>query len=142
MRVGRRRCGQSRNSYQGYGVLSDHMFFISGCLLVLIIISCITLTVKAGEKKSTSGYDERYYDELETEYKEGIDQALREYGLANSGINLTKITSADGSRQYSLRIYNARLTRMESDEIAGIRECLCEISFTEVACGVTVSLGE
>lgn len=126
---------KTKKDLQGNG-----LFWAVSAGLLLVIISCITLTVQARERKSDFDYDEAFYDELEDEYKDEISQVLNECGLYHSGINLTKITQADGSRKYDLRIYHARLEHMNSDRMTELQERLCAVVFPESSCEVRILL--
>lgn len=119
----------------------NQVFIVLSVWLMVLIISCITMTVRAKEVKKTGGYDEVYYDALEEQYKQGIVDLLSEYGLRHSGINLTKMTFSDGCRQYQLRIYNGRFEHMGINTISEIQNRLYEISFPQESCDVEIILG-
>lgn len=108
--------------------------------LVLVIAACITLTVKGSEKQSAGGYDEAYYDSMEEAYQEEVAEVLAQYGVGTSGINLTKITEADGTRAYTLAIYNRNFDRMDEAKMGSLEKSLNEVVFPEEACEIVISL--
>lgn len=118
------------------------VFLVVTAILVLFIATCITLTVKGSENGYESGYNEEYYDLLEERYKEEVTDILEEYGLYRSGVNLTKITLGDGSREYTLVVYNGKLSGMESARLEALTSELCAVGFPDAACSVRVSLEE
>lgn len=118
------------------------VFLAITTMLVLFIATCITLTVKGSESNQKSGYNEEYYDLLEERYKEEVTNVLSGYGMGQSGVNLTKITVEDGSREYALVIYNGKFIQMDSDRLEQLKNELCSIAFPEASCNVCVSLRE
>lgn len=123
-------------------VRENVVFLVITTILVLFIATCITLTVKGSESNQKSGYNEEYYDLLEERYKEEVTNVLSGYGMGQSGVNLTKITMEDGSREYALVIYNGKFIQMDSDRLEQLKNELCSITFPEASCIVRVSLRE
>lgn len=124
-----------------FKVVRENICFLAvTAVLVLFIATCVTLTVKGSEGHGTSGYNEDYYDLLEENYKEQITEVLDAYGMGRSGVNLTKITLEDGSREYSLVIYNGKFLQMDSDRMQNLESALCSIAFPEESCAVCISL--
>ncbi len=124
-----------------FRVIRENMCFLAvTAVLVLFIAACVTLTVKGNEGHGTSGYNEDYYDLLEENYKEQIAEVLNEYGMGRSGVNLTKITLEDGSREYALMIYNSKFLQMDSDKMQNLESALCSVTFPQEACHISISL--
>ena len=120
----------------------NFVFLVVTAILVLFIATCLTLTVKGSESGYESGYNEEYYDLLEERYKEEVTDILEEYGLYRSGVNLTKITRGDGCREYTLVVYNGKLSGMEGGSLEALTSELCAVGFPDAACSVRVSLAE
>ncbi|MCM1539289.1 MAG: hypothetical protein NC254_12940 [bacterium] len=108
-------------------------------LLLLIGLFCVTLHVQGNEAYG-SGYDEAAYDELEKIYCEEVHGLLTDYGLYNSGMNLTKITQPDGVREYRLEVHHAGLARLEGTELEALREGLAILGFPDEKSTVCVRL--
>ena len=108
-------------------------------LLLLIVLFCITLHVKGSEAQG-SGYDEAAYDELERIYCTEVHGLLTDYGLHNSGMNLTKVTQSDGVREYSLEVHHAGIARLTGTEREALRKGLEILSFPDSRCTVCIRL--
>lgn len=121
-------------------IRENKLFLAVSAVLVLFIAACITLTVDGNEKNGAGGYDERYFDTLEAAYQEEISDVLEEYGVSRSGINLTKITSGDGTREYALTVYNQRFGHMDDDRRNSLKQALYSIPFPDAECSVAISL--
>ena len=118
----------------------NRLFLAVSTVLVLFIAACITLTVQGDEKHGAGGYDEAYFDVLEESYQDEIKEVLEEYGVSKSGMNLTKMTSEDGTREYTLAIYNRRFERMDDEKLCSLEQALGSVGFPEEACGVVIRL--
>ena len=118
----------------------NRLFLAVSTVLVLFIAACITLTVQGDEKHGAGGYDEAYFDTLEEAYQEEIEMILEEYGVGKSGINLTKMTSGDGTREYTLSIYNRRFERMDDSKLSSLEHALGSVTFPEETFGVVIRL--
>ena len=118
----------------------NRLFLAASTVLVLFIAACITLTVQGDEKHGAGGYDEAYFDVLEESYQDEIKEVLEEYGVSKSGMNLTKMTSEDGTREYTLAIYNRRFERMDDEKLCSLEQALGSVVFPEEACGVVIRL--
>lgn len=109
-------------------------------LLVLLIgLFCVTMHVQGSEAKG-SGYDEQAYDELEKIYYSEVHELLTDYGLHNSGMNLTKITRADGAREYRLEVHHKGIGHMTGTERESLQESLEIINFPDDRSTVCVRL--
>lgn len=108
-------------------------------LLLLIGLFCVTLHVQGNEEHG-SGYDESVYDELEREYCAEVRGMLTDYGLHNSGMNLTKITQPDGAREYRLEVHHAGIAQMTGTERESLLNGLEILSFPDKRSTVCVRL--
>lgn len=113
---------------------------IIGVIFGLIAAVCITLTVSGNERRNGFSYNEAYFDKLESAYQAEVRQVLADYGMGRSGINLTKITEADGTRSYRLVVCGSQVERMDEEQAGLVIETLCEISFPEQGCKVNIIL--
>lgn len=107
-----------------------------GSILLLftgIIIFCSTQTVQSREQGSQM-IEERYYDEWEAQYMAQMKQLLTKQGLTNSGITMTKIKEADGSRLYEVAIHHRRTGRMSTEQREALLTELAAISFPAQQC--------
>lgn len=102
-------------------------------VLVLVAAFFVTMTVK-----SQSGQDElmeqRYYDNLESNYIEQLEAVLERNGLSNSGINMTRVSDADGSRVYTVVIHNSYLGLMGTEKLAQVKQEVRAVPFDADAC--------
>lgn len=129
--AGRRRSAQRK---EGGGADALILF-----LLILIGLFCVTLHVQGNEAHG-SGYDEAAYDELEKVYCAEVHGMLMDYGLHNSGMNLTKITQPDGEREYRLEVYHAGIARLTGEERDSLQRGLEILSFPDERSTVCVRL--
>lgn len=113
-------------------------FAIATMFLMTLIVVMMALTVR-GEEKPEGAYAEGYYDRLETEYRQQVQGVLKENALYESGINLTKVTYADDTREYSLLIHNRRIAGLSDEEQELLMNQLEELIFPDGNCKVHVS---
>ncbi|MCI6631238.1 MAG: hypothetical protein MSH20_10600 [Lachnospiraceae bacterium] len=99
-------------------------------VFVLVATFFVTMTVK-----SQSNHDElmeqKYYDELESNYIEQVEAVLERNGLSNSGINMTRVSDADGSRVYTVVIHNSYFGRMETKKLTRVEQEVRAVSFAD-----------
>ena len=99
-------------------------------VFVLVATFFVTMTVK-----SQSNHDElmeqKYYDELESNYIEQVEAVLERNGLSNSGINMTRVSDADGSRVYTVVIHNSYFGRMETKKLTRVEQEVRAFSFAD-----------
>lgn len=94
-------------------------------LLISITVFCTTMTVM-GQEKSGRKTEEQEYRELERGYVKDIRGYLNEQGYENSGIALTKVLEADGSRSYTLQVHHRRIQGLTLQQKETLREELEE----------------
>lgn len=87
---------------------------------VTIFLILVTAFCCAGTVMSRTDLDQRemenYYREKEKELVSEARAFLSEGGFDNSGIMLTHIVEADGSRIYTLTIHHGEIDRMSGEE--------------------------
>ncbi len=106
--------------------------------VIVFIIGGISLTVKGRENVPEDSSE--YMDMLEDEYRTDIEGILSSEGIRNAGINLTKITHADGSRDYSLKIYHKAFG--EEETAYRIESAISAVIFPHENVNVGISLLE
>ncbi|MDE6421054.1 MAG: hypothetical protein K2K87_11070 [Lachnospiraceae bacterium] len=131
-----RRAGRHRNEQKKEGRGADALILL---LLLLIGLFCVTMCVQGNEAHG-SGYDEAAYDELEKVYCSEVHGLLMDYGLHNSGMNLTKITQPDGVREYRLEVHHAGIARLTGAERESLQEGLEILRFPDEKSTVIVRL--
>lgn len=135
-RRNRRAAGRRRNGQKREGLGADALILL---LLLLIGLFCVTMRVQGNEAHG-SGYDEAAYDELEKVYCTEVHGLLMDYGLNNSGMNLTKITQPDGVREYRLEVHHAGIARLTGTERESLQKGLEILSFPDEKSTVIVRL--
>lgn len=98
-------------------------FAITTLTLVLVTMFCTAGTV-IGQGKDDVSVDEKYYREMERDYVKQVRSYLNDNGYENSGVALTKVLEADGSREYTLSVHHKRIERLEWAEQESLRETL------------------
>ena len=113
--------------------------------IVVTIILVVTIFILATKTVQSSNYDdirelESYYRVLEKEYLTEIKSFLNEEGLVNSGVMITRVVEADGSREYTVTIHHSRLDLFSEEEKTELVETLRQIAFDNENCSFTYSL--
>lgn len=115
---------------RGIGVVQ---FVVLTVCLVFISAFCITGTVMSqnnpGEKELES-----YYRAREKELVQDTRKYLNAAGYQNSGVTLTSVTDADGSREYTITVHHDRIDRMDENARELLREELAALAFTAENC--------
>ncbi len=89
--------------------------------LILVTAFCCAGTVMSRTDLSR-GETENYYRAEEKRLVSEARAFLRARGLADSGVMLTHITEADGSRIYTMTVHHAEIDRMSEEERLGLLE--------------------
>ena len=102
---------------------------------VTIILVFVTAFCCAGTVMSRIGFSgqelETYYRERERQLVEDAREYLRQQGYENSGVMLTRVVDADGSREYTLSVHHGRIAALSEEELEQLAEGLREIAFTD-----------
>lgn len=107
--------------------------------LILCMISCFFIvgTVQS-QTKEEQHMDQKFYDEMESTYLKEMRQLLKEHDCIDSGITMTKVMEADGTRDYQVLIHNKRIDRMDEGAKEALKEALASIPFTDNQCGFEI----
>lgn len=77
---------------------------------------------------------EEYYLEKERELTGAIRNLLCGEGLENSGVMLTHVVEADGSRSYTVTVHHGRIDDMDESDREMLLERLESLSFADEDC--------
>ena len=102
-------------------------------VFVLVAAFFVTMTVKS-QSNQDELMEQRYYDGLESDYIERVEAVLEQNGLSNSGINMTRVSGADGSRVYTVVIHNSYLGLMGTQKLAQVEQEVRAVSFADKTC--------
>ncbi len=91
------------------------LFAVTTIILVLIVAFFISATVVC-ESSIDEQAQRQYQKTLEKEYVEELRGYLAGQGYHNSGVTLTSVTEADGSRTYTATIHHASIDRLDQKE--------------------------
>lgn len=115
-----------------------------GYLLLTIALmcfgfGCICMTVHSQEKSSQE-FEQRFYDEMEQEYKSEIRSVLEQAYCYNSGITMTHVTDAKGNRSYQLMIHHKHIDKMETVSRDELLQQLKAVKFADERCEIEIEL--
>lgn len=108
-------------------------FLAFSALLVLLIAFFVTGTV-SGQSADKLAVDEKYYVAMEKEYVCEIREYLNEQGFENSGVTLTRVVEADGSREYEIALHHKYLEKLEDSERSRLFEEIEAMAFDATGC--------
>lgn len=107
--------------------IKNKAFGLLTVLLISITVFCTTMTVM-GQEKNNGKTEEQEYRKLERDYVKEIRGYLNEQGFENSGIALTRVLEADGSRAYTLQVHHKGISSLAAPEKEELRESLKNLS--------------
>lgn len=110
---------------RGFGVIT--------VLLVLVIVFCVKGIVFCKENNERAKAN-RYYAVLEDEYLEEARQLLEEHGYQNCGVTMTRITEADGNREYTVVLHHRKLQKLSAEEKSAVISFLSAMEFDGGIC--------
>lgn len=110
---------------RGFGVIT--------VLLVIVIVFCVKGTVFSKENNERAKAN-RYYAVLEDEYLKETRQLLEEHGYQNCGVTMTRITEADGSREYTVLLHHRKLQKLSAEEKSAVISSLSDMEFNNEIC--------
>lgn len=102
-------------------------FVMITVLLILVTVFCTTGTVM-GMEKGKADVDEKYYRQAEKEYVKEVRSFLKEAGYENSGVTLTKLIYADGTREYTLSVHHKRIGKLSLSEQDALRQTIAYLA--------------
>lgn len=97
-------------------------------VLITIIFFCFSSSVYSQSRKGPGVSDRESMDESEREYMEQVAKLMKEYGCEYSGITMTKVFEADGSRSYDVLIHHRNLSFLSREEMGELEERLTGLS--------------
>lgn len=100
----RKRSGRERKSRGAGGIIVT-------AVLVLAAVGLFAGTAMGQDRLSAQEL-EAYYQEKERALVAQAREFLNEEGFANSGVMLTRVLDADGSRVYTLTVHHGKIDRM------------------------------
>lgn len=111
-------------------------FAAATILLALVTAFCLagTAAVRAASDRAEL---EECYRRQEEQTVSRARELLREQGLADSGVMLTRVVEPDGSREYVLTVHHGGIGRLTEPERDALSARLAELSFQDEADGVT-----
>ena len=86
-------------------------FVAAVVVLTLIAVYCCAGTVMSRTDLSTEEV-EAYYSIKENALVESVREFLNREGYTNSGVMLTRVVEADGSREYTLTVHHGKIDNM------------------------------
>ncbi len=114
-------------------------FWAVTIILVIVTAFCCAGTVMS--RTDFSAQELEHYDrEREQKLVEDVREYLRQQGYGNSGVMLTRVMDADGSREYTLSIHHSRITALDQEERERLAEELQELAFTDQSCSFFIKL--
>ncbi len=94
-------------------------------VLTTILLGCVW-GIKANAAQKADN-DKAEYQLQEIQFKNEIRSCLEEKGYYNSGITMTKVMEADGSREYTVLLHHSDLDIVENHRINDVYEALSHI---------------
>lgn len=116
-------------------VINMKKSFIPAMLILTAIFTFCTVQVVQSHEKGGQQIEEKYYDVWEAAYLQETKQLLEQYGLKDSGINMTKVKEADGSRSYEIAIHHRRFEALSDRQHDNLMEELYALPFPIQRCG-------
>lgn len=106
-----------------------------GFVAVTIILVLLTALCFAGTVASRTTLDsselEGYYRQQEEQLVSRAREFLEEQGFVYSGVMLTRVVEADGSRAYTLTVHHGEIDRMSAPERDALAERLADLAFQD-----------
>ena len=111
----------------------DKIRFMAVIMVSVIIAACFFTGTVMGKGEADSQELDGYYHSKEQSLVEDAREFLKEEGYADSGVMLTRVIEADGSRQYTLTIHHRRIGKLDEDERQLLMEKLQKIAFNDAS---------
>ena len=112
-------------TYKKYNVIQ-----VIGILVLVTVVLGSVWGIKANAAQKAEN-DKTEYQLQEIELKHKIRNCLEEQGYYNSGITITKVMEADGSREYTVLLHHSDLDASDNEKVEEIYEVL---SYIQVQC--------
>ena len=114
-------------------------FWAVTIILVIVTAFCCAGTVM-GRTDCSEREPENYYRERERQLVEGAREYLGEQGYENSGVMLTRVVDADGSREYTLSVHHGWITALSEEKQGQLADGLQEITFADQNCVFAINI--
>lgn len=108
-------------------------FAVMTIMFVLITAFFISGTVESRARGQLQ-IEEKYYDEMERTYVSEIKNRLEQYGMTDSGINMTYVSDDGEGRVYKVIIHNRQLKWMEEEKYRKLQAEIRAIEFPAENC--------
>ena len=105
-------------------------FWAATILLVLVAAFFVTATVMSRTSLSRAEL-EGYYREKEEQLVREARKYLNAQGYQDSGVMLTRVVGADGSRVYTVTLHHSDFDRLEEAEREALVRKLAELEFAD-----------
>ncbi len=102
-------------------------------VLTLFVVCCCAGTVKSRTNLSVQE-TEGYYQEKEKGLVKEVKEFLNGQGFVHSGVMLTRVIDADGSREYILTVHHGKIDRLDEEGRQLLMNELEEIVFEDGNC--------
>ena len=109
-------------------IKKNTMLAVLAALLITIIFFCFSQSVYSQSRQGIRVTDKESMEALESEYLEQVAMLMKEYGCEYSGITMTKVFEADGSRSYAVLIHHRNLSFLSEKELRELESRLTEFS--------------
>lgn len=120
-------------------IAKEAAFVLFTILLVLVLAMFISQTVMSQTEGNIS-MDEKHYQLLEQEYVDEIRSYLEEQGYYNSGVTLTRVVEANGSRSYEVVLHHKNIDKLSEEEQAELLQTVEDMAFQASGCDFRVNL--
>lgn len=102
-----------------------------GIVTAVMIIIFSSIVVRSAQADTAM---EKYYAQLECEYKHSVRDYMDRNGYVNAGITVTRVVDAEGNRTYTVKLHHNRLDKLDEDELAGLVYEVSELGFADEFC--------
>lgn len=114
-------------------------FWIFTVLFIILMIFCVKGTAMSMGNRERAR-ENCYYADLEHEYVEKTHSLLEKKGYDNCGVNMTRVTYEDGSREYTILLHHRKLDRLTKEEKVTLMNLLSEAEFRDEICSFRYDL--
>ena len=102
-------------------------------LLILVIVFCMTGTVKSQHNKGRDTQN-KYYAAMEKEYVNTLRDELNRLGFRDSGITVRWISEESGIRCYTVLIHHNRIAKLDADKQTELLKALSKTELSDASC--------
>jgi len=115
------------------GVRKEAVFVLVTVFFILSLWFFISEKVMS-QNSGTVTVDEEAFLELEGNYLSQVKAYLEDEGFQNSGVALTRVVEADGSRRYEITLHHKKLNKLSREEKEELKESIEELAFGVSGC--------